>query len=75
MVRNRDHWTITAIAVVPGGAHPSYAHGYYKRDNKSYLEWDRVAANRETFLAWMDANVMKAGPEGFAERVKELSHA
>ena len=23
-------WTVTAIAVVPGGAHPSYAHGYYR---------------------------------------------
>src|SRR6516162_2932982 len=26
------HWTISAIAVVPGGALPSYAHGYYSRD-------------------------------------------
>ncbi|BCG83594.1 3-oxoadipate--succinyl-CoA transferase subunit A (plasmid) [Mesorhizobium sp. 113-3-3] len=33
-------WTIGAIAVVPGGAHPSYAHGYYARDNAAYLEWD-----------------------------------
>ena len=69
------HWTVTAIAEVPGGAHPSYAHGYYERDNKSYLEWDRIAADRDGFLAWMDANVMQAGPEVFAERVKELRHA
>jgi glutaconate CoA-transferase subunit A len=66
------HWTIAAIAVVPGGAHPSYAHGYYKRDNKSYLEWDKIAADRDGFLKWMDENVMKAGPEVFAERVKGL---
>ena len=69
------HWTVTAIAEVPGGAHPSYAHGYYERDNKSYLEWDKIAADRDGFLAWMDANVMQAGPEVFAERVKELRHA
>jgi glutaconate CoA-transferase subunit A len=69
------HWTIAAIAVVPGGAHPSYAHGYYKRDNKSYLEWDRIAADRDGFLKWMDENVLKAGPEVFADRVKELRNA
>ena len=37
-------WTVAAIAVVPGGAHPSYAHGYYARDNASYLAWDEIAA-------------------------------
>ena len=47
------HWTVTAIAVVPGGAHPSYAHGYYVRDNASYLAWDEIAADRDRFLAWM----------------------
>jgi len=29
-------WTISAIAEVPGGAHPSYAHGYYTRHNAFY---------------------------------------
>jgi glutaconate CoA-transferase subunit A len=57
---------------VPGGAHPSYTHGYYKRDNKSYLEWDKIAADREAFGAWIEANVMAVGPEVFAERVKGL---
>jgi glutaconate CoA-transferase, subunit A len=69
------HWTIAAIAVVPGGAHPSYAHGYYERDNKSYLEWDKIAADRDGFRAWMEANVLNAGPDVFADRVKELRHA
>jgi glutaconate CoA-transferase subunit A len=66
------HWTIKAISVVPGGAHPSYAHGYYKRDNKAYLQWDKIAADRDGFRKWMDENVMGVGPEVFAERVKEL---
>jgi glutaconate CoA-transferase subunit A len=65
-------WTITAIAAVPGGAHPSYAHGYYSRDNASYLQWDEIAADRERFLAWMKANVFDVGPEVFAERVQGL---
>jgi glutaconate CoA-transferase subunit A len=66
------HWTIDAVTVVPGGAHPSYAHGYYGRDNATYLEWDAISADRTLFAAWMDENVMRAGPEVFAERVKGL---
>jgi glutaconate CoA-transferase subunit A len=69
------HWTIAAIAMVPGGAHPSYAHGYYKRDNKSYLDWDKIAAGRDGFRAWMEENVMSVGPEAFADRVRELRNA
>jgi glutaconate CoA-transferase, subunit A len=61
------HWTIGAIAVVPGGAFPSYAHGYYKRDNTFYIAWDAIARDRETFLAWMQENVLGAGPEAFAQ--------
>ncbi|MCT7377741.1 CoA transferase subunit A [Chelativorans salis] len=69
------HWTVTAISVVPGGAHPSYTHGYYARDNAAYLEWDEVAADRERFRAWMEENVMKAGPDDFAGRVAGLRAA
>ncbi len=45
-------WTIGAIAVVPGGARPSYAHGYYSRDNAFYTAWDAIARDRARFLAW-----------------------
>jgi glutaconate CoA-transferase subunit A len=54
------HWTITAISVVPGGARPSYAHGYYPRDNAFYTAWDAIARDRETFLAWMREHVLSA---------------
>jgi glutaconate CoA-transferase subunit A len=65
-------WTVSAVALVPGGAHPSYAHGYYKRDNAYYIAWDPIARERDTFLAWMKANVLEKGPEVFAEIVKPL---
>lgn len=68
-------WTITAISVVPGGAHPSYTHGYYARDNASYIEWDEIAADRDRFRAWMQANVLDASPEDFAARVASLRAA
>ena len=65
------HWTVTAVAVVPGGAHPSYTQGYYKRDNAFYEAWDEVSRDRDSFKAWMDANVMQKGPEAFAMYARE----
>ena len=64
------HWTVGAIAQVPGGAYPSYAQGYYKRDNAFYIAWDKIARERESFLAWMKANVLEQGPEVFADHVR-----
>ena len=60
------HWTITAIATVPGGAFPSYTQGYYKRANAFYEAWDEIARDRDSFTAWIDANVLNKGPEAFA---------
>jgi glutaconate CoA-transferase, subunit A len=53
------NWVIDAVCVVPGGAKPSYAHGYYQRDNAFYIEWDEISRDRVRFLAWMNDNVMK----------------
>ena len=61
------HWTIGHVAAVPGGAFPSYAQGYYPRNNGFYKEWDIIAKERDTFLAWMKANVLEKGPEAFAQ--------
>jgi glutaconate CoA-transferase subunit A len=68
-------WTVGAIAKVPGGAYPSYAQGYYKRDNAFYISWDKIARERETFLAWMKANVMEQGPDVFAKHVQRAKGA
>jgi glutaconate CoA-transferase, subunit A len=51
------HWIISAIAVVPGGAKPSYAQGYYKRDNAFYLQWNEISSDRDRFQAWLENNV------------------
>ena len=52
-------WTLSAVVVVPNGARPSYAHGYYSRDNAFYIGWDEIARERHTFLAWMRENVLR----------------
>jgi glutaconate CoA-transferase subunit A len=54
------HWVITAVVEAPRGAHPSYAHGYYERDNRFYVEWDEIAADRDRFRAWIEEHVLAA---------------
>lgn len=54
------HWAVSAVALAPGGARPSYAHGYYGRDNAFYTAWDAIARERETFLAWMQEHVLSS---------------
>ena len=51
-------WQVAAVSEVAGGAYPSYALGYYQRDNAFYLEWDAIARNREQFTAWMERHVI-----------------
>ena len=68
-------WTVHAVACVPGGAHPSYAHGYYKRDNAYYKAWDAIARDRDTFLAWIKQNVLEKGPEAYAVHARRVPAA
>jgi len=46
-------WAITAVAEVPGGAHPSYAAGYSVRDNAYYQRWDAISRDRSAFGEWL----------------------
>ena len=62
------HWAVDAISVVPGGAFPSYAYGYYQRDNAFYIGWDAISRDRASFRAWIDEHVMRSGPDAFARR-------
>ena len=51
-------WVVTAVAEAPRGAHPSYAHDYYDRDNEFYRRWDAISRDRDTFRDWMEEHVM-----------------
>jgi glutaconate CoA-transferase, subunit A len=50
--------TIAAVSIVPGGAYPSYAQGYYPRDNRFYIAWDDISRDRQVFTAWMEKHVL-----------------
>ena len=65
------HWIISAVCLVPGGAHPSYAHGYYDRDNRFYQAWDSISKNRESFQQWIKRHVLDT--EDF-EEFKRVLH-
>ena len=54
-------WTLAAVAVAPDGARPSYAHGYYARDNAFYTAWDHIARDRDRFRQWIDEHVSRRG--------------
>ena len=51
-------WAVSAVAEAPRGAHPSYAHGYYDRDNGFYQRWDTISRDRDSFQEWMEEHVL-----------------
>ncbi|HVG82176.1 MAG TPA: CoA-transferase [Methylomirabilota bacterium] len=66
-------WVVDAVVPVPGGAHPSFAAGYSKRDNRFYKDWDAVSRERESFRDWMERHVL--GTRDFAEYRRSLEGA
>ena len=51
------HWILSAVVVAPRGAYPSYAQGYYDRDNDFYRQWEVISRDRATFLDWMNVRL------------------
>jgi glutaconate CoA-transferase subunit A len=47
-------WVIDHVVEAPHGAHPSYAHDYYERDNDFYRAWDEISRDRARFTIWLD---------------------
>jgi glutaconate CoA-transferase, subunit A len=61
---------VDAVAVVPQGAHPSYADGYYDRDNAFYEAWDLIIRDRERYTGWMEQHILGVGD--FAEHRRSI---
>jgi len=61
---------VDAVVVEPHACHPSYAQGYYDRDNRFYLDWDAVARDAAALDAWLDEWVY--GLSTHAEYVEKL---
>lgn len=65
------HWVIDAVCEVPGGAFPSYAQGYYERNNAFYQRWDAISRDRQAFVNWIEKYVL--GTKDFAEFKQALN--
>jgi glutaconate CoA-transferase subunit A len=61
---------VDAVCVEPFGAHPSFAQGYYDRDNAFYRDWDAVSRDPARVAAWLDEWV--SGLDGRAEYMGRL---
>lgn len=66
-------WAVSVVCPEPGGARPSYALGYYRRDNGFYEAWDAIARERESFTAWMERHVL--GTDDFAGYERSVAGA
>jgi glutaconate CoA-transferase subunit A len=61
---------VDAVVCEPWGAHPSYAQGYYDRDNAFYVEWEGISRDEAALSRWLDAFVY--GVTGRAEYMQKL---
>jgi len=67
-------WVIGAVAEVKGGAFPSYAQGYYPRNNAFYKQWDAISRERGTFRSWIERHILGTRDfEGFKQSLEEAA--
>ena len=66
-------WVVSAVCQVKGGAFPSYAQGYYARNNAFYKRWDSISRERESFQAWIEGHIQ--GTKDFEEFRQSLEGA
>jgi glutaconate CoA-transferase subunit A len=64
---------VDAVVEVPLSCHPSFAQGYYDRDNAFYLDWDRIARDPALLEAWLNEWVY--GLADHAEYVEKFGDA
>jgi glutaconate CoA-transferase, subunit A len=61
---------VDAVVVEPRACHPSYAQGYYDRDNRFYLQWDDISRDTDVLERWLKEWV--SGLESHAEYVEKV---
>jgi glutaconate CoA-transferase, subunit A len=61
---------VDAVVEQPYACHPSFAQGYYDRDNAFYLDWDRISRDEATVEAWLDEWVYGLADHGqYVEKI------
>jgi glutaconate CoA-transferase, subunit A len=66
---------VDAVVHVPYACHPSYAQGYYDRDNEFYLQWDKVSESVDQVRSWLDEWVFGISDrEEYWQKLGEETH-
>jgi glutaconate CoA-transferase subunit A len=73
---------VNAVVVEPWGAHPSYAQGFYDRDNEFYVSWEETSRDPAKLRAYLDQYVhgvrdraeYMAKQPGLADRLRAKPH-
>ena len=67
---------VDAVVVEPWGAHPSYAQGYYDRDNDFYVAWEKISRDPAALAAVSRrVRVRRAGPHRVRGAVRRAGAA
>lgn len=61
---------VDAVVEEPHACHPSFAQGYYDRDNEFYLEWEGISKDPEKLESWLKEWVYGLGSH--AEYVEKM---
>jgi glutaconate CoA-transferase subunit A len=61
---------VDAVVHEPKGCHPSFAQGYYDRDNRFYIDWDAISRDADSLDEWLKEWVH--GTESHAEYVEKI---
>jgi glutaconate CoA-transferase, subunit A len=63
---------VDAVVVEPYGAHPSYAQGYYDRDNDFYVDWDAISREAPSLEGWLKEWVYSvSGRAEYVDKMRE----
>jgi len=66
---------VDAVCHVPHACHPSYAQGYYDRDNDFYLNWDKISSSIDSVKEWLESWVYKIPDHNtYWNRLGEVVH-
>jgi glutaconate CoA-transferase subunit A len=63
---------VDAVVVEPWGAHPSYAQGYYDRDNQFYVGWEKISRDPAALSRYLEQFVL--GVKDRAEYVERCGN-
>lgn len=63
---------VAAVVIEPFGCHPSYAQGYYDRDNQFYVDWARISKDRASLERYMEEWIFRvSGRQEYRNKLGE----